>query len=242
MIRWLRFMAKMLLLHGNLLMTFQTQVKAQIIYADNILIHVADGGLLHANGGIRLANQALLQNEGSVTTTKNSTLPSAGNFEISSSTQAEGNGLYRIEQDWVNDGQFIAGSSTVELYGDTEQFIRSTTGTITTFNHLILLGNGTGINRRKTLQGADAATGPNGNLVLNDREFGHRAPHFHGDEHKSRSGVQLYPPRAGRLCLQSNKRILFTLYKLSLRICVSSGFIFRSHPLPPGHYQTYSAC
>lgn len=171
MIRWLRFMAKLLLLHGNLLMTLQTLVKAQVIYADNILIHVADGGILHANGGIRLANQALLQNEGSVTTTKNSTLPSAGNFEISSSTQAEGNGLYRIEQDWVNDGQFIAGSSTVELYGDTEQFIRSNTGTITTFNHLILLGNGTGINRRKTLQGADAATGPNGNLVLNDREL-----------------------------------------------------------------------
>ncbi|MCX7767762.1 MAG: gliding motility-associated C-terminal domain-containing protein [Flavobacteriales bacterium] len=144
---------------------------AQVLFADNYPIYISPGAVLHVNGGIRLANGASLENNGTIVTTKNSTLPAAGNFEILSFSLAQGNGTYRVEQDWVNDGTFQGGASTVELYGNTEQFIQSNNATVTIFNNLVLTGSGLGVNRRKTLVGADAGVGNQGQLTLNDREL-----------------------------------------------------------------------
>lgn len=143
----------------------------QILTSEGGQIHVAQGGILHCNGGMVLNDDSQLTNEGLVTITKNSALPESGNLRIQGNTTASGNGNYRVEQDWINNAIFIAQNSTVFLYGDTEQFITSENGTVTTFNNLTLSGTGTGQNRKKTLVDVNAATGQNGILQLANREL-----------------------------------------------------------------------
>lgn len=151
---------------------------AQIFYSSGETVYISNGGILFCNGGITLSNATQFTNNGSLTTTKNSTFSQPGNFEIASGTSVSGNGTYRVEQDWINDATFNGGNSEVELFGNTEQFIASNNGTITTFNNLVLTGNGTGLNRRKSLSNTSAATGSNGILYLNDRELNTAAYSF----------------------------------------------------------------
>ncbi|HLG03533.1 MAG TPA: gliding motility-associated C-terminal domain-containing protein, partial [Bacteroidia bacterium] len=66
---------------------------------------------------------------------------------------------------------FTAGNSTVRLYGNTQQFIRSNNGTFTFFHNLTLLGTGTGPARAKTLLNVGAMSDATGVDSLNDREF-----------------------------------------------------------------------
>lgn len=144
---------------------------AQILYSAGETIHVNNGAILYCNGGIVLSNSTQLTNNGTLTTTKNSTLPQPGNFEINSNTVVSGNGTYNVEQDWVNDATFNGNNGEVVLFGNDEQSITSANGTITTFNNLTLTGNGTNINRRKSLLNVSSGTGINGVLNLNDREL-----------------------------------------------------------------------
>jgi len=143
----------------------------QILYSNNSIFHINNGAIVHTNGGMELDNTTAFTNNGDLTITKNSTLPEAGNFHLLNAAQVNGNGTYRVEQDWINDAVFTGGNSSVVLFGNTQQFITSNTATSTTFNNLTLTGNGTGNNRRKTLQNVDASTGTNGILNLNDREL-----------------------------------------------------------------------
>jgi gliding motility-associated-like protein len=83
----------------------------------------------------------------------------------------QGNGFYEVEQDWINNANFICGNSTVELYGNDQQFITSDFGVNTTFHNLVLSGNGTLIDKRKTLQNVDCEINSSGTLQLNDREL-----------------------------------------------------------------------
>lgn len=144
---------------------------AQILFSNGSQMVITNGGVMITNGGTELANNTNFVNQGEITVTKNSTLPAAGNFSINTASSVAGDGTYRIEQDWINNANFAGGNSTAELYGDSEQLIASTNGTITTFNNLILTGNGAGPNRRKTLQGANARISPTGSLTINDREL-----------------------------------------------------------------------
>lgn len=144
---------------------------SQVLYSDGGTIMVTNGGNIFCNGGMSISNSGQLTNNGNIETTKNSTLSQAGNFELKLNANAAGNGIYRVEQDWINDATFNGGSSEVILFGNTEQFITSTNATVTTFNNLTLTGNGTAVNRRKTLLNVSAATGVNGILNLNDREL-----------------------------------------------------------------------
>jgi gliding motility-associated-like protein len=163
---------KKLLLLLTLSVTFLgTKSNAQIFYSEGANISIKSGGLVHCNGGFFLESASTLTNDGQLTTTKNSILTEAGNFKIGTNSSSSGNGTYRIEQNWINDGQFNGNNSTVLLYGNTEQLITSTNGTTTEFNNLTLQGNGTGLNRRKTLFAVDAAVGTNGTLTINDREL-----------------------------------------------------------------------
>lgn len=145
--------------------------QSQILYSNGALVYIDNGAVVQSNGGVEVANSGTLTNNGSLTITKNSTLPSPGNFKLSSGALALGNGLYKVEQDWVNDATFTANNSQVELFGNTQQFITSNTGVATAFNQLILTGTGTGNNRKKSLQGVNASVGVNGLLTLNDREL-----------------------------------------------------------------------
>jgi len=144
---------------------------AQIFFSNGATIQVNNGATVFSNGGIEISNSSSLVNNGDITTTKNSTFPTPGNFEINSSSTVSGNGNLRVEQDWINDATFTANNSTVELFGNTEQFITSTNGTVTTFNNLTLTGTGVGNNRKKTLLNVNANTSAAGILTINNREL-----------------------------------------------------------------------
>ena len=154
-----------------LIILFSQNAFSQLFFANNALIQINSGAIVYSNGGVLLTNGTDLTNNGTLQITKNSTLPQAGNYTITSSTVSNGNGLYKVEQDWTNDATFAAQASTVNLFGDVQQFISSTNGTITEFNNLTLTGNGTGINRKKTLQNVDARVSLTGILALNNREL-----------------------------------------------------------------------
>lgn len=144
---------------------------SQIFFSNGATIQVNTGASMISNGGMEISNSSSFLNNGSITITKNSTFPTPGNFEINSTSTASGDGTLRVEQDWINDATFNGGNSTVELFGNTEQFITSTNGTVTTFNNLTLTGSGVGNNRKKTLVNVNANTGTNGILTINNREL-----------------------------------------------------------------------
>jgi len=144
---------------------------SQIFFADNAVIQINTNAIVFSNGGVLLTNGTDLTNNGTIQITKNSTLPQAGDFTLTTSTIVIGNGLYKVEQDWTNDATFTAQTSTVNLNGNTQQFITSTNGTITEFNNLTLTGTGTVNNRKKTLQNVDSRISSTGILSLNNREL-----------------------------------------------------------------------
>jgi gliding motility-associated-like protein len=152
------------------LQTLTFQFFAQTMFTNGATLFVNAGGILTCNGGLSLTNSSQITNNGDILVTKNATNLSPGTLTISTISNLSGNGTYQIEQDWVNDAFFTAGASTVNLYGNTEQFITSTNNTISEFNNLILSGNGTGNNRKKTLQNVNAKISVSGQLTLNDRE------------------------------------------------------------------------
>lgn len=144
---------------------------AQIFFSNGATVKLTTGAIMISNGGMEITNSSSFGNEGTITVTKNSTFPSPGNFELNTSASVIINGLLRVEQDFINDATFNGGVGEVELFGNTEQFITSTNGTVTTFNDLTLTGSGAGNNRKKTLLNVDANSGPAGILTINDREL-----------------------------------------------------------------------
>jgi gliding motility-associated-like protein len=152
------------------LFTF-TVVKGQVMTSEGGQIHVSPGGILHCNGGITLNGSTTLTNDGELVATKNSALPQPGNFRIQGTSAVNGNGNYRVEQDWINNATFIAQNSTVFLYGNTEQFVTSDNGTATTFHNLTLTGTGAAQDRRKTLVNVNGLTDNSGILELTNREL-----------------------------------------------------------------------
>lgn len=144
---------------------------SQIFFSNGATIQVNTGAVAISNGGMEISNSSSFTNNGTITITKNSSFATPGNFEINNSAVVGGNGTLRVEQDWINDATFNGGNSTVELFGNTEQFITSTNATVTTFNNLTLTGTGVGNNRKKSLLSVNANSGVNGILTINDREL-----------------------------------------------------------------------
>jgi gliding motility-associated-like protein len=143
-----------------------------ILYNNGAKVYTAPASILHLNGTFQndnsLGTPEVFENNGVMTIANNNT---SGTAILTSNSILQGNGTYLIEQDWINDATFIAANSTVDLNGNTQQFITSTNNTVTTFNNLILSGTGTGNNRKKTLQLVDAQISPTGSLTINDREL-----------------------------------------------------------------------
>jgi len=162
---------KLLLLAFSLFISLvSNRYFSQILVGNNAVISINTGAIVYCNGGIEIKNTQFTNN-GDLTITKNSTFPSTGNFQIENASVCQGNGIYSVEQDWINDAIFNANTSTVKLFGNTEQLITSTNGTSTTFNNLQLTGNGTALNRRKTLTNVDVSISATGVLNLGDREL-----------------------------------------------------------------------
>ena len=169
-----KFIAKLLIICFAFV-SFRTSAQATIFFNNGAQIYTAPNSIIKVNGGF--------QNDGANTTTPAPLIDHNGTITIANSgtpgtvflknnSTMQGNGLYRVEQNWENDATFTANNSTVEMYGNTQQYITSTNGTVTTFNNLTLTGTGTGIaNRKKTLSLVNAIVGAQGTLTLNDREL-----------------------------------------------------------------------
>ena len=153
-----------------ILQTISAHFFSQTLVTNGATLFVNSGGILACNGGLSITNASQMTNNGDIFVTKNSTNLLPGTLTNNTASNLSGNGTYKVEQDWINDAIFSAGASTVNLYGNTEQFITSTNNTISEFNNLILTGNGTGNNRKKTLQNVNARISVTGQLTLNDRE------------------------------------------------------------------------
>jgi len=159
----------LLVLTGNL----ATTSSAQILFFNNgAKIYTGTSAVIYINGGFQNDNSAatpnFFENNGTMTIATSGT---PGSVFLTANSILQGNGTYLVEQNWTNDATFIAGNSTVNFNGTLQEYITSTTATITTFNNLVLAGTGFGNNRKKTLQLVDAKIGANGTLNLNDREL-----------------------------------------------------------------------
>lgn len=142
---------------------------AQTMFNNGAGIYIAPGAIVHVNGGLENSGvTANLENNGTLTIASNPAT-SPGTFTMSNGSITEGDGTYRVEQDWIKTGisLFNADNSTVELFGSKRQFIK---GTLTTFDTLVLTGSGTGSDRKKTLE-VNALINSSGALILNDREL-----------------------------------------------------------------------
>ena len=155
-----------------LALAFSSGLNAQIFYSNGAIVAVTTGGMLHCNGGLTLDNVSNFTNDGSVDVVKNSPLFLLPGTMTINSGSASGNGYYKVEQDWINNSVFVGGTSTVELNGNTQQFITSINSTVTTFHNLKLTGTGTLANRKKTLLLVNAMTDASGGVLnIGDREL-----------------------------------------------------------------------
>lgn len=159
------------LLIAGLALCLSANLKAQIFYSNGATVALTPGAVVWCNGGVTLDNTSSLTNNGSLTTTKNSSFALPGTFTINNTSTVQGDGTYQVEQDWINNATFTANNSTVRLYGNTQQFITSINGTVTTFHNLTLLGNGVGNNRKKSLLLVNAISDLTGTDSINDREL-----------------------------------------------------------------------
>lgn len=147
---------------------------AQTIFFNNgALVFTASAAIVQVNGGFQNDGAAgttpVFENNGTMTIANSGT---PGSVFLTNGSTLQGDGTIFVEQDWTNDATFTADNSTVDFNGDLQQFITSTTGTVTTFNNLTLSGAGaTTTDRKKTLQLVDARVGTSGILTINDREL-----------------------------------------------------------------------
>lgn len=144
---------------------------SQIFYNNGASIWTGPQSIVKINGGLEnnsSTSNGDIEHNGTMTVTLLSTFPNPGDVILNNNSTLRGNGYYYVEQDWVNNANFIANNSTVELYGNLQEFITGTN--VTTFHNLTLTGTGTGINRHKT-QTLDAIIDATGILNINDREL-----------------------------------------------------------------------
>lgn len=143
-----------------------------ILFNNGAQFYTGTTAILHLNGGFQNDNSAatvnVFENNGIMTIASSGT---PGSVFLTTNSILQGNGTFLVEQNWINDAFFIAGSSTVNFNGSLQEFITSTTSTNTTFNNLVLTGTGFGNNRKKTLQLVNANITSNGTLTINDREL-----------------------------------------------------------------------
>lgn len=144
---------------------------AQNIFFNNgAIVFTGPTSIVQVNGGLQNDGATANFDHNGTMTIANSGTP--GTVRLTNASTMMGDGTYLVEQDWINDATFTAEASTVNMNGDLQQFITSTTATVTTFNNLTLSGSGVGTaNRKKTLDLVNAIVGTTGVLTINDREL-----------------------------------------------------------------------
>lgn len=145
---------------------------AQIFYNNGATIWTGPTSIVQINGGLEnnsSTSNGDIEHNGQMWVTLNSTLPNPGDVTLNNNSVMHGNGYYNVEQDWVNNATFTANNSTVELYGNVQEFITGTN--VTTFHNLTLTGTGATVTDRKKTQTLDAIVDATGTLNINDREL-----------------------------------------------------------------------
>lgn len=137
--------------------------QSQTTFYSNGLVSIQSGAVVQVNGNVEIDGSnsgSLFENHGDLTVSNSN---NAGDFYFDNqgnSAVVMGNGVFHVEGDWINDGNFVPQTSEVELFGS-DQLITGSQNTI--YNILTLTGTGI---KRQTL---DAFV--NSNLNLNDREL-----------------------------------------------------------------------
>jgi adhesin HecA-like repeat protein len=134
-----------------------SNVYSQILVSTSTDFVINQGAQVISNGGVEISSGSLTNN-GFFQITRNSSYSNIGDLELKQFANVSGDGYFKIEQDWINDGNFICDQSTVELYGNLKQLITSSNNTTTLFHNLILTGIGIGDERKKELTGVNAST------------------------------------------------------------------------------------
>ena len=79
---------------------------SQIFYSNSAIMYVSPSTIVCSNGGVEFSGGELI-NHGKFRITKSSNLPNAGDFKMSDSNLTYGNGLFQVEQDWINNADFL---------------------------------------------------------------------------------------------------------------------------------------
>lgn len=99
--------------------------------------NIYNDGLIHVNGDWQNEHNGTdLTNEGEILLRADD---NDGDFILNDSALVQGNGIYRVENDWVNSATFISDSSHVYLDGDNELI---TGDSVSVFFNLTLEGTG----------------------------------------------------------------------------------------------------
>lgn len=163
--RFTRTLNSFRLLAAAALAVFSSLSNAQnpLVYNDGAMVYINSGATMYVDGGVRNYAGTII-NLGQEFNIRDFFWNDA-QFGGNGSPLPPSNGLTVVGGDWRNNNLVYAGNSTgkVLLDGDLQQI----TGTAsTTFNILELAGT-----NRKEIQGVDQYIGPNGTLILNDREL-----------------------------------------------------------------------
>ncbi|MEW6469801.1 MAG: gliding motility-associated C-terminal domain-containing protein [Bacteroidota bacterium] len=144
--------------------------EAQIFFNNGATIYTAPQSVVQVNGGIEnnsSTSNGNIDHNGDMTVTVNSTFSNPGDVILNNNSTWQGDGIIKVEGDWVNNATFQQDLSDVRLFASNNP--QQITGTVsTTFHKLRLQGTGTGANRIKT-QTLDASV--DSLLELNDREL-----------------------------------------------------------------------
>src|ERR1051326_2993696 len=114
---------------------------SQIFYNNGATVWTGPQSIVQINGGLEnnsSTSNGDFEHNGQMWVTLNSTLPNPGDVTMNNNSTLHGNGYYHVEQDWVNNANFVANNSTVELYGNLQEFITGTN--VTTFHNLTATG------------------------------------------------------------------------------------------------------
>ncbi|MDA9563746.1 gliding motility-associated C-terminal domain-containing protein [Flavobacteriales bacterium] len=107
---------------------------AQTTLYNNGLVSIMPGAVVQVNGNVEVESTWI--NYGDVTVSNSN---NQADFQINTNGSVQGDGTTYLEGDWINDGQFFAQASTIELNGVNQEIAGSA---ISVFNNLSLENQG----------------------------------------------------------------------------------------------------
>jgi gliding motility-associated-like protein len=124
---------QVVLLLVSVLAFVATGARAQLLYNNEVVINITQGVTVYIGGSVKNENGQINVDN----TSTASELIIQDDFQNYFGAIAGGDGYFRVNGDWINDGTFIAGTGTVFLEGATQLISGNVS---TTFNNLTIDG------------------------------------------------------------------------------------------------------